>query len=100
MVATYFFKAIMVSNLSLVCNADGIGPVTSTRLGLEIQVAVDLGMHIFRRLSTMVQVFNTLKSQPGWVDDLMGVVPQFLCVVDTMYQQCCSTVDEYDMKQD
>ena len=36
---------------------------------------------------TQLLVFNSLKSQPGLVDNLGGVIPQFLLIVDTIDHQ-------------
>ncbi|KAH9329848.1 hypothetical protein KI387_001956, partial [Taxus chinensis] len=38
-------------------------------------------------------VFNALESQPGLVDKLKGVVPQFLHIVDMMDHRCSSSLE-------
>jgi len=38
-------------------------------------------------------VLNALKSQPGLIDELKEVVPQFLHIVETMHRRCCSALE-------
>ena len=42
---------------------------------------------------TQLLVFNSLKSQPGLVDSLGRVIPQFLLIVDTMDHRCSPSLE-------